>query len=453
MEPENIRFGGGAADTMLHPLVALCLLIAIALIFVLPRRQAIIPLLLGTFLVPLGQVIVVAGIHFPVLRVLILCAFLRRSADKKSDAAADKMDPIGKAATWWIVLTSVFFAFQWMEAGAFIKTAGSLIDSLAGYWAVRYFIRERDDVVVAIKTLAYIAIVSAPCMIAEHLLHFNVFSILGGVPAVPAMRDGGIRAQAAFAIYLDAGVFGGMLIPLFIWLWSAKYRAAACMGLMGATVMVLTSNSSTPVLSYVSGLFALFCWPLRTRMRAIRWAFVLILVALHLVMNGPVWALIARVDVVGSSSGWHRYALVDNFIRHFSSWWLIGYKDFSNWGWDMWDLCNEYVSMGLCGGLAGFVAFILVISRSFGGLGTARKLVSGNRKEEWFLWCLGACLFSNVVGFFGIAYAAQMNIVFFTLLAAISVAIADAKPKQAPVSASDDAEEFTHPPLSYVETT
>jgi hypothetical protein len=345
--------------------------------------------------------------------------------------------------TLWIVLGTVLWSIQFMEMPAFIKAASSLIDGLAGYWVVRYFIRDKEDVTRTIKVFAYISVVMGICMVIEQVTHFNVFTLLGGVPPAPAMREGGVRAQGAFAIYLDAGVFGAILIPLFIWLWSgAGARVIAFMGIVGATAMTLASNSSTPVLAYASGIFALCFWPLRGRMRAIRWGVVLCLVALHLVMNGPVWALIARVDVVGSSSGWHRYALVDNFIRHFRDWWLIGYPNYNNWGWDMWDLCNEYVSVGLTGGLVTFVCFILALSRSFGGLGTARKLVAGDRKQEWFLWCLGTCLFANVVGFFGIAYAAQMNMAFFALLAAISAAIVEAKPKQPVESGSEDTETF-----------
>jgi hypothetical protein len=432
MEPENIRFGGGSADTMLHPIVAVFLLVAIALMFVLPRKYGIVALLLGTFVIPLGQVIVLAGVHFPVLRVLILLGFLCRAIGMNRERSSGKMDGIGRAVTLWIVLGTVLWSIQFMEMGAFIKAAGSLIDGLAGYWVVRYFIREKEDVTRTIKVFAYISILMGVCMVIEQVTHFNVFTLVGGVPLAPAMREGGVRAQGAFAIYLDAGVFGAILIPLFIWLWSgAGARVIAFMGIVGATAMTLASNSSTPVLAYASGIFALCFWPLRGRMRAIRWGVVLCLVALHLVMNGPVWALIARVDVVGSSSGWHRYALVDNFIRHFRDWWLIGYPNYNNWGWDMWDLCNEYVSVGLTGGLVTFVCFILVLSRSFGGLGTARKLVAGDRKQEWFLWCLGSCLFANVVGFFGVAYAAQMSMAFFAFLAMISVAIAEAEPKQA----------------------
>jgi hypothetical protein len=70
--------------------------------------------------------------------------------------------------------------------------------------------------------------------------------------------------------------------------------------------------------------------------------------------------------------------------------------------------------------------FIGILSRSFRGLGTARKFVEGNRAEEWFLWCLGAALFANVVGWFGCSYMAQMQMALFPLLAMISVAIFEA---------------------------
>jgi hypothetical protein len=67
--------------------------------------------------------------------------------------------------------------------------------------------------------------------------------------------------------------------------------------------------------------------------------------------------------------------------------------------------------------------FILIISRSFGRLGTARKLVEGNRKREWSLWCLGAALLSHVVGCFGIGYFDQLEVAWYALLAIIGVAV------------------------------
>ena len=70
MEPQHLRFGGGAAETMLHPLVAVWLLIAIVLMLTRPRQQALIVFLVSCFTIPVGQVVVLGSLHFTVLRIL-----------------------------------------------------------------------------------------------------------------------------------------------------------------------------------------------------------------------------------------------------------------------------------------------------------------------------------------------------------------------------------------------
>ena len=85
--------------------------------------------------------------------------------------------------------------------------------------------------------------------------------------------------------------------------------------------------------------------------------------------------------------------LVDNCIRHFSDWWLLGYKYYNMWGWACGILCNQFVDVALKGGLLTLVCYIAIFSRSFGAIGTARKQVNGDRGQEWLLWCLGSpCL-------------------------------------------------------------
>ena len=225
---------------------------------------------------------------------------------------------------------------------------------------------------------------------------------------------------------LYGGVFAGVLIPLFLWLWTErKSRMAACAGLAGATAMVWASHASTSWMTYGAGLFGLGFWPLRKYMRIVRWGLVALLVGLHLVMKGPVWSLIARIDLTGGSSSYHRYALVDNCIRHFGDWWLLGYKYYDSWGWDMWDLCNQFVVAAVTGGLVTFVLYITIFKRSFGAIGMARKCA--DRRHEWLLWCLGADLFANVVAHFGINYVLELMMSFFPLLACISVATFEAK--------------------------
>lgn len=421
------------------------MVLAIILILILPRKYAVVPLLLGAFTIPLGQVVVLGGVHFTVLRILIVAGLLRWAISKSSPGAGvftGGFNSIDRFTALWSVAACIVFSLQWMGTQALIYSLGDLLDRLGGYLVLRFMIQDTEDVKRTVKVFAAICVIMGVCMLNEHFTRRNIFGLLGGVGLVPQIRDGQVRSQGAFGVYIDAGVFGAVLIPLFIWLWSGgKSRLAAVLGIAGATAMTITSSSSTPELAYVSGIFGLCFWVLRKRMRLIRWGLVIVLLGLHLVMKAPVWALIARVDLTGSSSGYHRYSLVDNCIRHFLDWWLLGTRVYNTWGWDMWDLSNQFVATAFTGGLAALAFFILILSRSFGGIGTARKLVEGKRTgEEWFLWCLGTALFSTVVAFFGSSYMAQMQMEFFAFLAMISVALFDTmQPKLPAATASDES--------------
>jgi len=118
--------------------------------------------------------------------------------------------------------------------------------------------------------------------------------------------------------------------------------------------------------------------------------------------------------------------LIDKCIQHFSDWWLLGVKDFASWGWELQDLSNQYVMYAETGGLFTLLLFIGIISRSFGSLGTARRLAEGDPKNEWLLWCLCAALFADVMAYFGIAYFDQTQFVWYALLAIISSEIVGA---------------------------
>jgi hypothetical protein len=211
--------------------------------------------------------------------------------------------------------------------------------------------------------------------------------------------------------------------------------------MLGGAIMLITSASSTPVLALAAAIAGFCLWRFRSYMRVFRQAVVAMLVGLHLVMKAPVWALIARIDVTGSSAADHRYHLVDSTIRHFSDWWLKGYADYPSWGWGMWDLSNQYVSVALRGGLLTLAIFIGILTRTFSMLGRARKHVAGDHKEEWFLWCLGIALSANMVGWFGLSCWAQAQQALSALLVMISVATFEAmRPREAKVEILDDSE-------------
>ena len=434
MEPQNFRFGGGAPDTVLTPVTALAMLIVIGLIFTRPRNKVIVPFLLGCFTIPIQQVVVVGGLHFTALRILIIAGLIRRAILGGSSSAGKfpgGLNGIDRMVILWAVALETLVSLQWMEMQSFIHNLGDFLDIFGGYLVVRFFIPDGDTVRRTIKTLAVVCIIQGVCMLNEQIAHVNFFGYLGGYGPGLTIREGKIRSQGVLGC-ISAGGFAGALVPLFLWLWTErKCRMLAYAGFAGAIVMVFTSNSSTSLLALAASALAIFVWPLRRQMRLVRWGLVLTLVALHLAMKAPVWALIARIDLTGSSSGDHRYMLVDFCIRHFSDWWLRGYKDYNQWGWGMFDRCNQFVVQALDGGLLALVAYIAIFSRSFAAIGEARKKVQGDRGREWLLWCLGSTLFSVVVAHFGINYPAMMEIGLFTFWTLSSVATFEAR--QAPV--------------------
>jgi hypothetical protein len=430
MVPDHFRFGGGAGESTILPLMALCLLIGVILILLLPREKAITPFLLAFFIIPFGQVVVLGGFHFTAMRVLILAGLAKRVIPQRSSSEGKYpggFNGIDRMAVMWSVFAVVIFWLEFMEKQAFINGLGVLLDTLGGYLVIRFLIPDRQAMRRAVKTLAAICVIEGVPMIGEQITHINVFGFTGAVGLASAIREGKVRASGTLGA-LTAGPLGGLLIPMFLWLWAErKSRMAAFAGLAGATAMVITSNSSTSWMALIASLVGLAFWRLRTRMRQIRWGLVITLVALHLYMKAPVWALIARVDLTGSSSGYQRYALLDMTIRHFSNWWLMGTPEYINWGWDTYDLCNQFVAVALTGGLLPLILYIAIFKRGFGAIGTARKLVNGDRKQEWLFWCLGSTLFATVVAYFGINSGAILMIDFFILVACISVATFEAR--------------------------
>lgn len=427
MEPENYRFGGGSSATLIHPLVGVAMVVVLILIFCRPRRQIIMPLLLAIFLIPKGQVLVLAGIHLNVYRIVLLAglarwAMLRRSSEVRP------LNSIDRVFVLFALSNFVIFSLQYMQAQALIKSLGDLLDALAGYFVLRFLIQDRDDLRRAIKTFALIAIIMGVTMLNEQRTGVNVFGQLGGMLASPEVRNGKIRSQGAFLHSIPAGAYGATLIPLVIWLWTdAKARKVAFLGLLGASVMAVTCHSSTVLGCYAAGIFALCLWPIRKRMRIIRYGLVAAVIGLHLVMNGPVWSLLEHIDLTGSSESFHRYQLVDTFIKHFGDWWLLGTSQNGSWGWEMADTSNQYVTYGISGGLLTLVLFITIISRCYGSLGTTRKLVEGNRRDEWICWCLGSAMFAHLVVFIGIDYFDQSEFAWLALLVMISMTVSEAR--------------------------
>lgn len=429
MNPDSVKFGGGADQSILSPIVLVVMLVAIVLIFSLRRKYVIAPLLIAIFLVPQGQELYIAGVHFFVNRLLVLAAFIRGVTSKEPNRKsmyAGGWTPIDTATVCSIVIVAVATSMQYMTVPAIVNQVGYLWDYLLGYLALRILIQDEKDAILAIQCCAGLTVIFAITMTIEQKTVMNVFGLLGGILAKPEVRDGKIRSQGAFQHALTAGTFAATAIPLFFMMWKKRTtRWLSAVGIVCATIMVVDTQTSTSLMTEAAGVLAVFLWPIRKKMKMVRTGLVACLIALSMVMKAPVWFLIARIDLTGSSSSYQRAELVDQFINHFSSWWLMGTTAAATWGWGMWDAQNMYVSIGEAGGLAALVFYVLAISRGFGRLGNARKRAN-SKQQEWLFWFLGAALFANVVAFFGVNYFDQARICWFLLLSIICATTAPA---------------------------
>ena len=333
--PDNYKYGGGAAGTLLNPLVLVAMILALILILILPRKYIVGPLIFIVFLAPLGQQLYIAGVHLFVMRIVVLVAFIRAMASRRPDEPrfAGGWNGVDTAFTIYVVTEGIAVVLLFQDTGSLINQFGYLWDFLLAYFLIRIVLRDEADMRFALKCLAVVTVPLAIGMIIEQRNMTNIFGMLGGVPLVPELREEKIRSQGAFEHSLMAGVFAATLFPAMLMLWGrGKGRVWCVIGVLGATVMMWTTNSSTPLLAYVAAIFALLCWWIRKYMKKVRYGIVFALIGLQLVMKAPVWFLIERVDVTGSSSGYHRAELVDQFITHFWDWWLLGVKDTSELG-------------------------------------------------------------------------------------------------------------------------
>jgi hypothetical protein len=422
MRPELLYGAGGG--TSINLIGFTILMIAVVLLFVLPRRHVVTTLLLPSMLIPLGQMVVIGPFHFQVYRIMVLFGWIRllwQHHFGSRNAVRIRITGVDKAVICYSIACLVCYSLLWQESFALIGQMGKAYSCLGLYFLFRYFVRTEQDVRRAIRAFALIAVAVGACMLNEQITGRNVLAVFGGVPEATTIRGTYMRAQGPFRIYLTAGCFGATVLPLFLALWRrGDSRMMAGAGVCAAVMIAVTSRTSTAISALAAAAVGIGMWKCRAKMRVIRWGVVCLLVALHLIMKAPVWALLARVDFVGGSTGWQRYKIVDNFIVHFWDWWLIGSKNYWNWeggGDDMWDLANQYVAIGETTGVLSLLAFVAMIVYAFKYLGLAIKSCTGDARREWLLWLLGVCLFSNLIAFLGISYFDQTSVYWYALLA------------------------------------
>lgn len=431
MIPENLRFGGGVSGTILNPAVAAVLILVGVLICVLPQKKVIVPFLLAFILIPIDQILVVAGLHLPSFRIVILFGMIRVFVIKgrgQWNVFSRGLNGIDKALILLSIVSAVDGVLLFQNGQALTYQLGEIYTALGTYFILRCLVRDHEDVVRAIRVLAFVVIVVGGVMVFEQRTNgWNPYALLGGARAgafaVDMGRDGRVRAMGSFSQPILAGTFAASALPLFfgLWLTEKRRRLSAAIGIVGASVMVIACNSSTPWFGLLAGLVGLLLWPIRRMTGIIRWGIASVLVLLQIVMKAPVYHLITRFDISGSS--YHRYLLIDQSVRHFWDWWLIGTANNANWGWDMFDTADQYVQTAINGGLLGLILFIALFVYGFKYLSRARRAAT-DKQQAFFFWSLTSALLAYSVAFFGISLWDQSVVLWYALLAFVGAVAA-----------------------------
>jgi hypothetical protein len=396
-------------------------------ILTLPRRWAALPMLAGALYMTLGQGVELGPFNFPVIRLLIAAGALRVLL--RGELKGQKLHGIDTPLLIWAAWAIVSSLFHADYSQVLVNRLGLTYNALGIYFLLRCLCQSLADVVHLCRLTAVLLVPLSLAMLWEVSSGYNLFSVLGGVNEFSEVRNGVVRAQGPFAHSILAGSVGAVFLPMVIGLWgwhrnSSMFGGLACLAMVGA------SGSTGPIGSAVLGVCALCMWPWRDRMRVVRWAAVVAYVALDVLMRAPAYYLLARIDLAGGSTGWHRAALIEAALNYLPDWWLAG-TDYTRhwlpygvpWSPNHADITNYYIWMGIMGGLPLILLFIAVLVKGFSLIG---RMLSATDKpgyttaERFMIWALGASLFSHAATLVSVSYFDQSVLFFYLTLAAIS---------------------------------
>ena len=400
-------------------------------ILVLPRSWAPLPLLVGACYMTLGQGIEVGPFNFTVIRILIGAGLLRLLLrGERLAGGLNKMDRLMMLWAVWAVVSVWFLndlSGELDPSEEFVFRLGLGYNTCGLYFLLRALCHTIEDVMGLCRMSALLLAPLAIEMVVEMVSGSNLFSAFGGVPAISEMRQGRFRAQGPFAHAILAGTVGAMSLPMFIGIWRLQ-RPFAIIGCIACVTMVVTCASSGPIMSLLAAIVALWMWKHREKMAQVRKFAVLGYIALEIFMKAPAYYVLARMDIVGGSTGWHRAALIEAAIEHLNEWWLGGTNFTRHWlptgvSWspNHTDITNHYLHLGVIGGMPLMIIFMAILVKGFSFIGQILRDRADLPIESQFLvWALGSSLFVHATTFVSVAYFDQSFVLIYLTLGAIS---------------------------------
>jgi hypothetical protein len=408
----------------LSPLALIFLLVAAGAVLFLPRQWSPLGILLSVFFMTEGPGFDVGGARFTILRLVIVFAVIRVFV--RGEVFSIRFSAIDKAVVIWAIIAVIVCPLRKDAADAFKFNMGMILDCGGIYIFFRSVCRNPQEVRTLAAMLGIAIMMLMPAIVLERKTGQNPFARFGGVNEDSATRDGKVRAQGPFQVYITTGTAAAITVP-FLWVLLGERKRFAQMAIASCAVIVFCCKSSGPILTLGAASFGLWMWKRRQYLSKIIWSGIGTLILLEFVMKNHVWYLMAKIDFTGGSTGYHRSELITQALAHLGEWWLAGTNYTRHWmvtgiEWssDHTDITNYYIKIGVLGGLPLVFGFIYVIKKSFNAISETlgRLDVSAEDTEEAeekgaLVWTLGNVLFCHAFTFVSVSYFDQTFVLFW----------------------------------------
>lgn len=412
----------------MNPLLLVITLVLAGLQTGLSRKWAFLPLLIAACHTPYTPFL--GGMT--AARVVIITGLIRAGANGWLKwSPRNSMDFLVAMFAGFALLSTLGHA--WHPYNPLIVRLRLVMDVGGSYLYARAYLVERGVFERFAVGLAMVLVPFALIMLVEKMSGTNPYRWIGAQNAISMVRDGKIRAQGPFGTPILAGTVGASAIPLLLPLWRTR-RKMALLGLGASLLVIITTASSGPIATAMVAVGGLCFWRWRQYLKAVVTTTVIALVVGHFIKERPIWYLMALMDFVGGSTGWHRAYLIDMAVRHLGEWWLVGSDYTRHWmpyGLvsvpEHCDLTNYYIQLGVTGGLPLTISLLMIQRRAFKSIGETCRETSDNDSPAVFrFWCLGVALFAHAVTFLSISYFDQMYVFFWMLIGGLTGFLADA---------------------------
>lgn len=408
------------------PFVAISILLCLAQFF-LPRKYGFLPLIIvGAHL----SAIEILPELSPARLVIFIGLFRAFQRDHLNFSFSNPLDRAMVFFGLYLSFSGIFHTPSDWIPKPFLYRVGLAVNLVGTYAYGKSYIDSFDAIKRYAIAIPFVLLPLCIGMTMQKSSGSNPYSIIGSAGEFTLSRLGELRASGPFRHAILAGCAGTTALPFALFLWRQKKRLLA-IGLVAIAIgIVKASASSGPLAAAGVSMAAIPMWYFRHHMPKFVFAGV-IFGLLYWVANGRgPWFIMAGMDLVGGSTGWHRAELINQSLFHLNEWFFWGSDYTRHWmstGMratpDHSDLTNYYIHMGVLGGLPVTLLIDYMILKSLKMCYDRSKEESiFNNDQKFIYWGLATAIATHALMFVSISYFDQMYIFFYIILgAAISI--------------------------------